>query len=283
MKTLAFVAVAAFTSVSFAAVTTPYSTDFTGPNGSTPADWTVGIAYGVGDSDLATSFNIQNNALSFVASQSTSGAVGNLSAFARVQVDAADPVANGGNFIITSEVTPASLTIDTNGNKAFQAGLVALGSSGFGGTDALHGTSDHPFYWASLVLAHDGTPSITTGDIILQRADGTETKRVVANVLDTIDIEIGSPLTFRLEGTYNELGHLTLSFTISDGTATTTPVTLIDTDPLGGDYFGYRIRQVNGDDYSIGVNLDNFSIVPEPASLSLLGLGGLAMLRRRRA
>src|SRR5690606_31635510 len=135
----------------------------------------------------------------------------------------------------------------------------------------------------SLVLAHDGTPSITTGDIILQRADGTETKRVVANVLDTIDIEIGSPLTFRLEGTYNELGHLTLSFTISDGTATTTPVTLIDTDPLGGDYFGYRIRQVNGDDYSIGVNLDNFSIVPEPASLSLLGLGGLAMLRRRRA
>jgi hypothetical protein len=31
-----------------------------------------------------------------------------------------------------------------------------------------------------------------------------------------------------------------------------------------------------------GINIDNFQVTPEPASLALIGLGGLVMMRRRR-
>ena len=38
----------------------------------------------------------------------------------------------------------------------------------------------------------------------------------------------------------------------------------------------------HGEYTSLEVDFDNFSVVPEPATLALLLVGGLALLRRRR-
>ncbi len=60
-----------------------------------------------------------------------------------------------------------------------------------------------------------------------------------------------------------------------------TTVSGTDTSPLTGTYFGLRSRSGAGDGL-IRVYYDDFSIVPEPASLGLLLAGGLVMGLRRR-
>ena len=72
----------------------------------------------------------------------------------------------------------------------------------------------------------------------------------------TITFVSGEALTFLAEGTNCFWGII--------GTAD--PVAQVTLTPISGDAVGY----------------DDFVIVPEPATLSLLALGGLALLRRKR-
>ena len=43
-----------------------------------------------------------------------------------------------------------------------------------------------------------------------------------------------------------------------------------------------RFTDISGDNPNTDVSLDNVTVVPEPVTLSLLALGGLALMRRRR-
>jgi hypothetical protein len=71
--------------------------------------------------------------------------------------------------------------------------------------------------------------------------------------------------------------------TATDGTKTTI-LDFTDATPLTGTFFGYRTATA-ATGTTETVQYDNFSIAlaPEPASLSLVGVAGLVLVRRRRA
>jgi hypothetical protein len=93
---------------------------------------------------------------------------------------------------------------------------------------------------------------------------------------------VGKVLTLTANISYNASNHLLINASITDGT-TTLNVSGTDTSPRSGQYFGYRtaLNAVNGT-ASINVDYDEFSVVPEPASLGLMAMGGLLLGRRRR-
>lgn len=74
----------------------------------------------------------------------------------------------------------------------------------------------------------------------------------------------------------------TISVTVLDGTPVATDVYAVTVDLStgtghGGDLLWLELRSVAGKDY-----FDAVSIVPEPCTIALLGLGSLALIRRRK-
>jgi hypothetical protein len=84
-----------------------------------------------------------------------------------------------------------------------------------------------------------------------------------------------------VQGTYSGSSlTLTCTATQTNNAANTISYTYTDSAPQTGSYFGYFTSFSNGGN-TMTVNYDNLSVTPEPATMSLLVLGGLAALRRR--
>ncbi len=74
---------------------------------------------------------------------------------------------------------------------------------------------------------------------------------------------------------------LTLVASLTDGTTLLTASTVATTASLGDQFGLYLVSNPGIAGAYATVDFDNFSIVPEPATLALLVMGGLAILRRR--
>ncbi len=121
---------------------------------------------------------------------------------------------------------------------------------------------------------------------VKQGSSGTLTGAVNGSALPTTVANTTFTLVLNAAHTTGNIYNMTLSLfdaagTTQIGTSATATYTTIN-EPAGGFYHGLRIRRDNSS-ANTTVKFDNFSVViPEPASLALLGIGGLLMLGRSR-
>lgn len=269
-----------------ATVTADYSNNFTGTNDTAPADFGTSNT----KSGATSSLDIESNALRYTLSGSTT-ATSYASSVVEVGNLGGTPT-SASNFTLSSTLNLGSTGIATGGNKTVAVGLAALGT-GSGGklTDSGdQGSSLSNFYWANMVIAiSQPTSSVASGTLNLAGhgfsvgSGGTTGTVISLNTSDTYQ--------FTLIGTYVG-SSLNLAFTVTDldNTSNTVTVSLADTNPLTGDFFGYRTRTSSGSSsLNIQANFDDFSVaipsaIPEPATASL-ALGSLAaatLVRRKR-
>jgi len=184
-------------------------------------------------------------------------------------------------FTMATQFTVSSVgTLNSNGQT--------LGFGLFGADAAFTGSTGSAYYLADWQVANSGTPGNLR--IVSLGETGSTFTNTPTNVDDnsgssSLAIQTGTTYTLKLVGTYiGSTLHMTLGVYNAAGTAQIgSSAIATDTNPLTGSYFGYRNRIGLGGG-SFAANFDNFSVVPEPASLSLLSLGasiGAVALRRR--
>lgn len=183
---------------------------------------------------------------------------GGSTAFSLVQASNLGAVGNNFTFSTTVNVTDDS-------NSAF-FGMVFLSNSASPGSNS--------FYYADL----------SDGLLRINKLNTTTTFGTNGSVTQatTLSLNTTDTLTMSIAGVYDGAGALNLTFTVSNGT-TTSILTATDTNPytMSDPYFGYRLRTPTAGD-SLSVNIDNFSIVPEPTSLLLAAMGLMTLVWRAR-
>ncbi len=141
----------------------------------------------------------------------------------------------------------------------------------FLGTDTPEGT-------LRLAGVGTGASSLIAASVVSDQNPSHDRLAVVLDQVYTLRLDAvfnpDTSITFTL-GLYDELGTTQLGSSVTATTSTT--------GVLSGEHFGVRARvPASGNNFT--AHYDDFTIeaVPEPTALSLLGLGSLLSLRRRR-
>ncbi len=192
----------------------------------------------------------------------------------------------GANLLDTTGLATSDFRMSTHlavtsfsGSPAWDLGYSVLGSA------SQTGGSNTPDSWYGAVLRLQGTSASL--DIIKQTAwsgvsslGGNQAVSFFAN---------GNTYDFTFTGT-RSAGTLTLALTLTDLTNSANTLT-VSTAQMSGPYsgakFGFHdLLPGTGGGVSGTVQYSNFSLanaIPEPASMGLLALGGLVLMRRRKA
>ncbi|MEM7576048.1 MAG: PEP-CTERM sorting domain-containing protein [Planctomycetota bacterium] len=175
---------------------------------------------------------------------------------------------------LTNAVSQPSITISSDFTVDDDNGSIGLGA--FGDTSAFAGS----------VYLLDVNVDGSTSDLRIIRLAGSSIDPSGPTVITPIAFGFDDSLPFSLSATLadNNVSGLDISLTVTQGSDSFT-INAVDPTPLTGEYFGYRLR-VNGSGSGLTISgtADNFSVVPEPGTMALAGLGAAGIgLRRRRA
>jgi hypothetical protein len=255
-----------------AAIVTPYTQDFSGG----AADFQT--AYNGGSSTAAWS---ATGGAYVCAITRTSGA--SFYAYSSAYVSDLGPATPNTGFVISTLLSNISIG-DTSANVT--AGLRFLADSTNSNANA---------YVVDLNIG------LNPGKVRLVRwlsgAAKVYPDSLQANQLAVANFSRSDPYRLEVIGSYNAAGLLDISVRVTDmnhpndlagyGLALT-DITHAGVsgeygqpEPLGH-YFGYYDSSASGPNTTISVTMDNFSVAPEPATLSLLACGALALWRRRK-
>lgn len=192
------------------------------------------------------------------------------------------PIA-GNNF---TQSVDFNLTTFTAGGTGSGNGNTTRVGFGVLGASANFSTS---YYLADFVVAGNvSSPAAGSrvGDIRLLEISGDGQINSTSSAQSNLAVNGTDNYRMTLVGIYSG-GGLTLNYSVTNlTTSASVSVNGIDSSPLTGANLGFRnsIGTIGGATGALDVNFDNFSIVPEPSSAVLLGLGGvLLIVRRRRA
>ena len=178
----------------------------------------------------------------------------------------------GNSFYMTSEFENlGSFSGGSDGNGGMHVGFGAFG-------DNAHFFSGKRYELVYVPIAGNPAPA-PLGSIRLLEVGGDGQVNAISSL--TIPVSTTATYTLGLYGFYTG-GTLNLVGTLTRPGFPSLVVADTDTTPLAGTNFGYTVNSVVTG-ASTTLSFDNFSLIPEPASLSLLALAALGTLFGRRS
>jgi hypothetical protein len=255
-------------------VSTPYIQDFSGGAG----DFTTAYSGGSSTATWSASGGVYTSTITRVSGAS-------FYTWSSVNVSDLGPATPNSSFIISTLLTNMSIG-DTSVNVT--AGLRFLADTTNTNANA---------YVVDLNIGAN------PGKVRLVRWTGSAAKvypdSAQANQLPVKNFSLPDPYQLDVFGAYDSAGLLDIAVQVTNMNHPTDlagyglPLTHITHTGVNGEYgstpptgknFGYYESSSNGPNTTISATMDNFKVLPEPATLGLLALGGagLALRRRRR-
>ena len=247
-----------------AGVLSPYTQNYEAiASGGSPSDATVGSSGATTDT---WSVVVDSNGDHWYENSLTAG-----KGFSTVQVTNLSTTAPSNNFEVSAVLKPVSTS--SPGSVNYTEGIVFLAASPTSITD---------WYVADLnVGTNPGRMRLvewTGGTAVVYPSSTQSAQPLVPNFSAT------NTYLMDVKGTYNGSNALTVVYTVTqvDNANNTQSYTYgADSTPRTGQYFGLYDSMGSGGGTMVA-DYDNFTVTPEPATLSLLALGGLAAIRMRK-
>lgn len=182
----------------------------------------------------------------------------------------------GSSSTTTNRMSTFAVTLfgDTSNNAAgvFASLVISEGRTNYDGGQRLGVGTNAPIASVSYVGDFAGNGTAEAGETFLTGANAS------------LPLDATPTYTFDIAVSYVDATTVNIAFELTDGTNTNT-LTINNADITGlqnNNVFGVISSQRNRSLEGTFANLTVNQVIPEPASLALLGLGGLLLLPRRR-